>query len=542
MNVLNTNFENSLWSKLSESDLVQGEMPDSRMSHIPWYIRAMQGFAGWIAAFFILAFLGTVFKWLFRMQDGTVLIVLGLVANVVAYAIFRVGHKNEFLHQLSLVFNLCGQLMVALGVYEAFDSFGTSFFLTLFAYQALLVMLIPDFLSRFLSTWFSMIALFFGLAKMGISDVSSVLVSLMFVAVWMTDHQWLKRKSVWEPIGYGLAVALLQFSGQILFGDGFRWWLSMTEPSWFDKYSYWFNEILVAGIFIGILVSLVKQYDIKLQSKVGILIVAGEILLIAVSHYVIGASGALFLLLIGFMKQRRLLVILGTVSLLSFVSWYYYSLELTLLTKSIILISFGICFFVAYYFLHVSYGGKGISFDNLREKYKMTTMKWIAVISMLLIVVLVNHDIYKKEQILEKGQMVLLELAPLDPRSIMQGDYMRLRFAIERQMLKEEDEDINYNSIQHGYFVANLNSNNIGTFSHIDKGEALAENQVKMEYKIRYGRIYLATHAFFFQEGTASEYTKARYGEFRVDANGQLLLNNLRDGSFAILGFNRPSN
>lgn len=542
MNISNTKSYESLWLKLTESSLVQGDMPDIQANNSPWYIRAMQGFAGWIAAFFVLAFLGTVFTWIFRMENGFVVISMGLIGNITAYTIFRLEYKNEFLNQIGLVFNLCSQLMVAWGVYEAVDSFRADYFLILFAYQALLVMLIPDFLSRFLSTWFSMIALFAGLTKMGLFNVSTVLVSLMFVTIWMNDHKWFKRKSLWEPIGYGLALALLQFSGQILFGQGFRWWFNLTDPSWFDKYSYWFNEIVIVGIFIGILASLVKQYEIKLQSKVGLLIVAGEILLIAVSHYVIGASGALFLLLIGFMKQRRLLIILGAVSLLGFVSWYYYNLEFTLLTKSITLMSFGICFFIGYYFLNILNGGKGISFDNLREKYKLTKEKWIAVGCMLLILVLVNHNIYKKEQVLKNGQMVLLELAPVDPRSIMQGDYMRLRFAIERHMINNESDEITYKSVQHGYFIANLDNNNVGTFAHIDDGKGLNENQVKMEYKIRYRRVNLATHAFFFQEGTASDYEKARYGEFRVATNGELILNNLRDESFNILGFNRPSN
>jgi len=542
VNLSNTKLENSLWSKLAESNLVHGEMPDTTTSQTPWYIKAMQGFAGWIAAVFILAFLGTVFTWLFRMESGTVLIVLGLFTNLAAYIVFRINSENEFLHQIGLVFNLCGQLIVAFGLYEAFDSFNAKFFLILFSYQALLVMLIPDFLSRLVSTWFSMIALFFGLARMGISDVSSVLVGLAFVILWMNDHKWLKRKSVWEPIGYGLAISLLQFSGQIMFGGGFRWWLSMQDSSWFDQYSYWFNQVLVVAVFVGILVSLVKQYHIKLQSKIGLLVVVGAILLVALSHYVIGASGALFLLLVGFIKQRRLLVILGVLSLLSFISWYYYNLDVTLLTKSIIFIGFSISFFIAYYFLNLMSGSDGITFSNLKEKYKMSKIKWVAVGSMITILILINHNIYKKEHILENGKMVLLELAPVDPRSIMQGDYMRLRFSIETQMLKEDDDEINYNTIQHGYFIANLDLNNIGTFSHIDRGEELNENQVKMEYKLRYGRIYLATHAFYFQEGSASEYEKAKYGEFRVATNGELLLNNLRDESFAILGFNRPSN
>ena len=60
--------------------------------------------------------------------------------------------------------------------------------------------------------------------------------------------------------------------------------------------------------------------------------------------------------------------------------------------------------------------------------------------------------------------------------------------------------------------------------------------------RVRNRRLQLATHAFFFQEGTASEYEQAKYGEFRVATNGELLLNNLRDKEFNILGLNRPSN
>ncbi|MFX7329222.1 GDYXXLXY domain-containing protein, partial [Acinetobacter baumannii] len=34
----------------------------------------------------------------------------------------------------------------------------------------------------------------------------------------------------------------------------------------------------------------------------------------------------------------------------------------------------------------------------------------------------------QKEMLLKEGQLVLLPLAPVDPRSLMQGDYMALRY------------------------------------------------------------------------------------------------------------------
>lgn len=539
--VQSTSIEQDLWSKLKQSDLVQGEIPLAQSSETPWYIRAMQGFAGWVAAFFLLAFFGTVFAWIFDRESAFALISIGLVGNTIAYTLFRSSNKNEFLHQLGLVFNLCGQLMVAWGIYEATRSFDSSYFFTLFIYQTILIFSIPDFVSRVLTTWFAMFALLAGLSRMGIFNIGAAMASAMFAFVWLNDLNWKTRKNLWEPIGYGLAISMLQFNGQLLFGGEFSWWYQSDHLNWLNQYSYWLSEIFIAAVFVIILVKLVKQYQINLQSNAGLLIAASGILIFAMGYFIIGTSGALLLLLIGFMKQRRLLISLGIVALLGFISWYYYSLRITLLAKSMILIGFGLCFLIGFYLLNVYSGGKRLSLDNLKTKYQMDKTKWTAIGVMLLILVLVNFNIYKKEQILENGQIVLLKLAPVDPRSLMQGDYMRLRFAIENTLLEKKDKT-DFDNRASGYFIVNLDENNVGTFSGIDKGKELTDGQIKMQFRIRHARIRLATHAFFFEEGTASDYEKAQYGEFRVDASGELLLNNLRDESFKVLGFNRPSN
>jgi uncharacterized membrane-anchored protein len=542
MNTPTNQFDQTLWSQLKQSDLVQGEMPITTTADTPWYIRAMQGFAGWIAAFFLLGFFGTVFAWIFDRESAFALIAIGLAGNTIAYALFRASGKNEFLHQLGLVFNLCGQLMVAWGIYEATRSFNPEYFFILFIYQILLVFAVPDFTSRVLTTWFSMFALFAGFSRMGIFNLGAAMASVLFAFVWMNDLKWQKHKNFWEPIGYGLALSMLQFNGQLLFGGEFDWWYQSSHLDWLNLYSYWLSEFLIAAIFIHILLKLVKQYQIKLQSQAGALIIACGLLILLMGYFIIGTSGALLLLLIGFIKQRRLLIGLGMVALLGFISWYYYNLGLTLLTKSIILVGFGLCFLIGFYLLSIYSGGKHLSLDNFKTKYQMNSTKWIAVGSMIVILILVNFNIYKKEQILENGQIVLLELAPVDPRSLMQGDYMRLRFAIESTVLEKNENDDSPDFQSSGYFIVNLDEHNVGTFAAIDTNNTLADNQVKMQFRIRHTRIQLATHAFFFQEGTGAEYEKARYGEFRVNANGELLLNNLRDKSFNILGFNRPSN
>jgi len=44
------------------------------------------------------------------------------------------------------------------------------------------------------------------------------------------------------------------------------------------------------------------------------------------------------------------------------------------------------------------------------------------------------HAVRGYEQTLSGGRMVLVELAPVDPRSLMQGDYMALAFVIDRAL------------------------------------------------------------------------------------------------------------
>ena len=46
--------------------------------------------------------------------------------------------------------------------------------------------------------------------------------------------------------------------------------------------------------------------------------------------------------------------------------------------------------------------------------------------NLLLVLAVVNGAILKKQAVVESGERVVLKLAPVDPRSLMQGDYMIL--------------------------------------------------------------------------------------------------------------------
>jgi uncharacterized membrane-anchored protein len=151
--------------------------------------------------------------------------------------------------------------------------------------------------------------------------------------------------------------------------------------------------------------------------------------------------------------------------------------------------------------------------------------KWIALTAGILSLLAVNFTIYTKETLLTKGRKVLLELVPVDPRSLMQGDYMALHFKVADVAF---GSDTIGNETQDGRIVLKLDAQDVGHFVRIDDGTALASDEVFLRYRIRDSRPILATNAFFFQEGTGSRYRTARYGEFRVDSNGEALLATLQ--------------
>ncbi len=146
---------------------------------------------------------------------------------------------------------------------------------------------------------------------------------------------------------------------------------------------------------------------------------------------------------------------------------------------------------------------------------------------LLLVLVVPNAFVVQKEQLLASGRPVLLELAPVDPRSLIQGDYMRLDYAITRQIADSQ---------QHwprtGEIVVALDADGVARFVRRHNEQiALGPRELVLTYRRRRGSIRVGTDAFHFQEGQAGRYQRARYGEVRVAPSGTSVLVGLRDSA-----------
>jgi uncharacterized membrane-anchored protein len=146
----------------------------------------------------------------------------------------------------------------------------------------------------------------------------------------------------------------------------------------------------------------------------------------------------------------------------------------------------------------------------------------IILVAAVFVLAAVNHSIHAKEQIIRHGETIYLALAPVDPRSLMQGDYMALRF----QLAADIERSLSASRIAAAPRVwVILDDRRIARPATDD-----AARDLGIRYRVRDGRVWLGTNAYFFEEGTASRFDRARFGEFKVDrGTGEAVLVALRD-------------
>jgi uncharacterized membrane-anchored protein len=157
--------------------------------------------------------------------------------------------------------------------------------------------------------------------------------------------------------------------------------------------------------------------------------------------------------------------------------------------------------------------------------------KTLIILAGLALLAFVNFGIYQSERLLTEGRIVFLKLSPVDPRSLMQGDYMRLNFEAADQAFPWDKR----RNLADGHVVVAIDGQNVGHFRRLADARPLAADEIALRYRVRGGQPNFATNAYFFEEGQAQAYAGAAYGEFRVGGDGEMILTRLRDARLRAL-------
>lgn len=133
----------------------------------------------------------------------------------------------------------------------------------------------------------------------------------------------------------------------------------------------------------------------------------------------------------------------------------------------------------------------------------------------------------QKEALLEKGQTVYLALAPVDPRSIMQGDYMALNYEIMNELNHDplRFDPTKPKQPSSGAVVIRIDDKNVGTFvRYYDQGGPLVPGEHLLKFHHADWRAVIGAESYFIPEGSGSSFDHATYGELKVEPDGTPLL------------------
>lgn len=299
----------------------------------PWYIHVLMGLSAWIGALFMLFFLTAL------ISDGDItMLVMGLLLCGAAVALrSRLSHST-FFWQFAFVMSLAGQVLFVISVGNLVDDL-TIIVLAMIALELLLIVFYRDALHRFFSTLLIILGLVVLLGDFELLEGIHGLIALLAAGallLWTNETRWITRRidHFTRPIGFAFVVGLFALLSASLFaGDEIKWWSLSAMALW---------AILLVQEYM-----LLKPSTMTTSSKLALL--GGSAFLLLPAFQTPGILAALSILLLGVQRGNRLLLGLATLFLATFISGFYYQLDLTLLSKSLILISTGLLLFAIRY-------------------------------------------------------------------------------------------------------------------------------------------------------------------------------------------------
>lgn len=206
----------------------------------------------------------------------------------------------------------------------------------------------------------------------------------------------------------------------------------------------------------------------------------------------------------------------------------YYDFLWSLLHKSLSLLLLSLAFFAASYWLDHRMRAE----QSIQQAAIFSTRRGILLGVILLQFALVSYQVWNSESILSQGQSVKLELAPVDPRSVLQGDYVRLSYEISR--LDEENsltgkkvrvvlrKQANGVYSYGGYFEQD------GQWNH--PYQAQPSDVIINGRTIGLDRVEYGIESYFVPEGTGLELERtAKFAYVKVGKTGDAIVERLSD-------------
>lgn len=522
----------------------------ARRAASPWYVQGLLGLSAWMATLLLLLFLvasGIV-------QTTSAALVMGLVLCVAGVAVARTA-QQLFWRQCATALAFSGQILAIAGLSASNSPTGAALLILVLA--AAVYVLAPDAILRFLSGLVIALALFIltsfsvstqalyehVLSWMGFDMVRGLTVWLpaCVCGAWLAVAAFLARermsaarRDMLQPLAWAFALAAqlgaLQATGVPVWELPSLWALHPPGAVFL---------VLAALLPVAVAWAVIRRRRAVLPGTVRIGVPLGLLILGVCWLPAPGIAFGLSWILLGFGLGRPRLMRWGQAVLLIYLVLYYYQLNVPLLQKSAWLAGAGVLLLamrIVAWRLPRWREGVAPAVPAMPAASRRALWPAVIVAGLAAVLAVVNTGIWQREQLLASGHVVRLALVPVDPRSIMQGDYMALRFAAARAIHGLDDgrkaavAGLWGGPRTDGYLVLQPDAQGVAQPVRV---QAAAEphdaREVVLRFRLRADGVRLVTDAYFFPEGEAARYAQARYGELRVGDDGTGLLVRLLD-------------
>jgi uncharacterized membrane-anchored protein len=154
----------------------------------------------------------------------------------------------------------------------------------------------------------------------------------------------------------------------------------------------------------------------------------------------------------------------------------------------------------------------------------------LALVGLAIVLLGFNYSVFSKEQVLKNGVPIKLALGPRDPRALLTGDYMALNTDVSNKIRQDTSKR------RDGFVIVKLDGQGVGQFLRVQEltGD-LAAGELAIKFRDRENGVRVGPNAFYFQEGFAKPFELARFGEYRLASNGDVLLVNMLDEKMVVI-------
>lgn len=329
----------------SDSDNLYDNSHDNMHNNTPWFLHVFFGFSGVLSSIFLVGFLTLLLYQADIFDNSGFQLAVGIALSAAALTLFKneKSRNNTFLNSLAFAISGAGQLYLMFALFSSEIAEPLSIWLFLLI-QVTMTIIMLNFIYRLLSSMAALGGMVYLLSFYQVPELSLGLLALVTIVANLQRYELLQYLPVkWctagfdisKAIAYASAIMLLLFSVYIVAGE--------YSSSDFVSNDFSYNYILAQGLLI--LASLyaahiiLKRYHIKLLSiksvsQPDIIIVCAIVIVGIMSVYISGLLATSLIIVIAMANSQRVLLGLGVLALISYIFWYYYQLDTSLLLKS----------------------------------------------------------------------------------------------------------------------------------------------------------------------------------------------------------------